>query len=171
MSELLIREYTPERKQEDVDPLLKAFLEIWNEPDNLKFLSFTNKPFEEITVRDWFTSHLSRGVRYYAAIGTDKEISGISVIRCNLVEGYEIIGVGVRSKSKRQGVGSKLLEHTINVAAGQGFRVVDADVFTDNFAMLRILLSFSFVPVSMDFKQRWDGVDTLRMRRFQQTAT
>jgi len=140
MSEIAIREYVPEKSHEDADLLLPEFLAIWNEPENLRFLSFTGKPFDEGVVRAWFLNHLSLGVHYYAAVGRDKGISGIVVVKNNPIEAFEIFGVGVRPVLKRQGVGMRLLEHIVSVAAGHGFKAIDAVVFADNVAMLCLLL-------------------------------
>jgi ribosomal protein S18 acetylase RimI-like enzyme len=165
MSEIAIREYLPEKSQEDADLLLPAFLAIWNEPENLRFLSFTQKPFDELIVRAWFSNHLGLGGHYYAAVEKNKGISGIAVVRIKPIEGFEILGLGVRPESKQQGIGTRLLEHIVSVAVSYGFKAVDAGVFADNVAMLRLLLSMSFVPVSMDYNRRCDGADMLRMKR------
>jgi len=54
MTEMTIREYIPGKSQEDVELLFSAFLAIWNEPENLRFLSFTQEPIDEPTVTAWF---------------------------------------------------------------------------------------------------------------------
>lgn len=45
MNEVVVLEYVPEDNIEATDFLVPAFLEIWNAQENLKFLSFTQKPF------------------------------------------------------------------------------------------------------------------------------
>jgi ribosomal protein S18 acetylase RimI-like enzyme len=165
MSEITIREYVPEKNQKDADILLPAFLAIWNDPENLKYLSFTQKPFDESTVKDWFSNHLSFGGHYYVAIERGEWVSGIAAVKTNPVEGFEILGIGVRLESKSQGIGTKLLEHVFKVASECGFKAVDTIVFADNITMLRLLLSLSFVPVNMQYNRRVDGADTLLMRK------
>ena len=161
-----IREFIPEKNQEDHNVLLPAFLAIWNAPENLRFLSFTQIPFKEPTVVGWFSNHQNLGGHYYAATEKDNsEISGIAAVRINLIEGFEIIGIGVRPESKRQGIATKLIEHTLFVAKDHNFKAVEAGVLTDNVAMLRLLLSMSFVPVRMDYNRRCDGQDTLHMKK------
>lgn len=164
MTDMTIREYIPQERAGDGELLLPAFLAIWNAPENLRFLSFTQKPFDEPTVRGWFSQHRGAGVHYYAAEG-EKGIAGIAVVKADPVEGFEVTGIGVRPESKRHGAGTALLEHVLSVAAGEGFGAVEAMVFADNAAMLRLLLSLSFIPVGMDFNRRCDGADTVRMKR------
>lgn len=165
MSEIDIREFVPEKSQEDADSLLPAFLAIWNEPENRRFLSLTQKPFYAHTVKTWFSNHLGLGGHYYAAVGSDRTIRGIAVIKTNDVEGFEIIGIGVRPECQREGVCTKLLKHVVNVAADSNFKSIEAVVFADNAVMLRLLLSMSFVPAGMDYNRRCDGADTLRMKK------
>ena len=166
MNEIHVTELIPEKNQQDHHHLLPAFLEIWNVPENLRFLSFTQIPFEEHTVIGWFSNHISLGGHYYAATEKDQsKISGIAAVKINLVEGFEIIGIGVRPESKRKGIATKLIEHTLFIAADHGFKAVEAGVLTDNVAMLRLLLSMSFVPVRMDYNRRCDGQDTLHMKK------
>jgi RimJ/RimL family protein N-acetyltransferase len=165
MNDISIREYIPEKSQNDGELLLPAFLTIWNEPENLRFLSFTQKPFDEPTVRAWFSNHLSMGGHYYVAVEGNSTISGITVVKMNPVEGFELIGIGIRSGFKKQGIGSRLLGHVLSIALDSGFRAVETSVFTDNATMLRLLLSLSFIPVGMDYNRRCDGADMLRMKR------
>jgi ribosomal protein S18 acetylase RimI-like enzyme len=108
---------------------------------------------------------LELGGHYYAAVGKDMRIKGIAVIKTSAVEGFEIIGMGVRPECKRKGVCTRLLEHVVNVAADSGFKSIEAVVFADNAVMLRLLLSMSFVPAGMDYNRRCDGADTLRMKK------
>lgn len=56
-----IKEFIPEDRVGDKDALLSAFLEIWNAPDNLKFLSLTLKPFEPEIVNYWLENHKELG--------------------------------------------------------------------------------------------------------------
>ena len=64
-----------------------------------------------------------------------------------------------------QGIGTKLLEYVLSIAVDQQSREVEAVVFAHNVAMLRLLLSMSFVHVSLDYNRRCDGADLLRMKR------
>jgi RimJ/RimL family protein N-acetyltransferase len=165
MHDIVIRELIPMKNKKDAYLLLPAFLAIWNDPENLKFLSFTQKPFMESTVKNWFSDHLNMGGHFYVAMGKDDTICGIAVAKINQIEGFELIGIGVLSGSKKQGIGTNLLSHVISVAINSGFKAIETLVFTDNIAMMRLLLSLSFIPISMDYNRRCDGADILRMKR------
>ena len=163
-SEMIIREYMPGKSQDDMDHLLDAYLTIWNHPDNLKFLSYTLKPFDEDTLKSIFSNHISMGVHYYVANGNN-DISGIAVVGAHPIEGFELIGLGVHHDFKRKGIGKKLLDYVINIAVVNEYYAVDAIVFADNMAMLCLLSSVEFIPVHMGYNLRADGGDTLRMRK------
>lgn len=57
MKNVSIREFVPQDRVDDREDLLTAFLDIWNTSENLKFLSYTLKPFEPEMVRFWFENH------------------------------------------------------------------------------------------------------------------
>ena len=165
MSKIIIREYIPQKNQEDRDGLLDAYLSIWNHPDNFKFLSFTLKPFEEHSVNRFFSGHVDMGIHYYAAGNKNKEKYGIAVVGANPVIGFEIIGLGVQADLKNKGIGTQLLKYVLKVAEDSDFMAVDTVVFADNIPMLRLLLSMGFIPVNMRHSIRADGGDSLRMRK------
>ena len=166
-----IREFTPQRVPADLSQLLPAFLEIWNAPENLKYLSPSLRPFEEAVVRGWFNDHLSAGGRYFAVLGESEEILGISVLRSDPVGMLELFALGVRPSLQRRGIGSQLISHFLRTARAQGFACTEASVFADNVRMLRLLLSLGFVPVRIDHHRRADGADLVVLhRRFHDIA-
>lgn len=166
MNKFIIREFIPEQSKNDFELLFPVFLSIWNEPDNLKFLSFTQMPFDEETVKSWFSNHLSQGRHYYAAINEDNEIAGILNLIINPFERFVISGIAVHSEFRRQGVGGHLVDSAVKLAVNLGYKSVDVAVFADNKSMLRLLLSKSFIPVSMDYNRRSDGADLVRLKIF-----
>lgn len=87
----LIKEMIPQNNEDDLNKLLPDFLSIWNNPENLKFLSLTLQPYQEETVNNWFSNHLNNGTRYFVVVDDDKEILRISAIKANVIEGFEII--------------------------------------------------------------------------------
>ena len=161
-----IREFIPEDSADDKNAVFPAFLEIWNAPENLKYLSFTLKLFDQETVNIWLDNHKEQGVRYFGAVNKVGRILGIAVIKVNPIVGFEIYGVGVRPEFKRQGIGGKLIEHTICTASKLSYKAIDAVVFADNTAMLRLLLSLNFIPIGMDYHKRSDGADTVHLKRY-----
>ncbi len=166
MLKISIREFMPEDSIEDKDRLLPVFLEIWNAADNLKFLSFSMKPFEAEIVNFWLENHKEQGGRYFCAVDEGGDIVGVAVVKINPIEGFELYGLGVRPEFTSRGIGRKLIEYTVTQAMKFDFKAVDASVFADNSTMLRLLLSLDFVPANMDFHKRADGADIVHMKRF-----
>lgn len=165
MSEMIIREYIPEKSQEDMDHLLQSYMTIWNRPENLKFLSYIQKPFDENNLKKLLSNHIEAGVHYYVATHRDESICAIAVVGANNIEGFELVGFGVHHECKRKGIGTKLLEYVLEIAVSSDFKAVDTVVFADNIIMLRLLLSMSFIPVNMAFNRRVDGGDAVHMRK------
>lgn len=165
MSQFEILEFVPQNKEQDMKQLLPAFLEIWNEPENFKYLSLTLRPFEEETVRSWFSTHISGGGRYFCAVDTCRNIVGISAIRLDPINGFEVMGIGVLPASKRQGIGTMLMNHLVQLAKTSGFQSVEVNVLADNVSMLRLLLGLGFIPIRMEYSKRADGADLVFLRK------
>lgn len=161
-----IRESIPEDNAEDKSALLPAFLEIWNASENLKYLSFTQKPFDKDIVSAWLDNHKEQGGRYFCIVSKNAEILGIMITKENPIDGFEIYGIGVNPAFKHQDIGRKLIEHAINTAIDLKYKAIDSLVFADNVPMLRLLLSLSFIPVSMDYHKRSDCADTILLRKY-----
>jgi len=165
MSKFEILEFVPETNDEHMNELLPAFLAIWNDPENLKYLSLTLRPFEEETVRSWFSMHISGGGRYFCAVDTGRNIAGISAIRLDPINGFEVMGVGVLPPSKRQGIGTMLMKHLAQLAKTSGFQSIEVNVLADNVIMLRLLLGLGFIPIRMEHSKRADGADLVFLRK------
>ena len=161
-----IKEYSPGEKPEDLNALLTAFLEIWNSDENLKYLSYTLKPFDKQIIKKRIERHKAHGIRYICAENEDNEILGIATIRVDGIEGFEIYGIGVKIESKKQGIGRRLIEYTINLAKELEYKAIDAFVFADNSVMLRLLLLLGFLPIGMEYHKRADGADLVQMKLF-----
>jgi ribosomal protein S18 acetylase RimI-like enzyme len=163
---ITIRELIPEKRPEDMEALVTAYLSIWNHSDNRQFLSFTGQPFEEAQVRGWFDQHIAAGVRYFSAVGPEDQLVGILVVKANPIEGFELSGIGVVPGEKRRGVATQLVRHGIEVASEQGYRCVDGQVYATNAPMLRLLLGEGFVPVSMEHHRGPRGEDLVHLKRY-----
>ena len=167
MTYFQIKELVPQNSVADLNNILPAFLFIWNHPENHKFLSYTLQPFQKEMVGSWFKNHLDMGVRYFVAVSDDGgEILGMSTIKIDFIEGFEIIGLGVRPKAKQKGIGSSLIAHAITLAGELGFKAVDSGLVADNFKMMRLLTQFEFMPVKINHNARADGVDLVYMRKY-----
>ena len=165
MTDIDIRECTPQTSPADRDWLLPAFLSIWNHPDHLPFLSPSLRPFDEAQVRAWFAVHLDQQGRYFVAVDGRDRILGISLAKVEPVIGFEVMGLGIAHDAKRRGIGRSLLVHCERVAAREGYRAVQVAVFADNAAMLCLSLMRGFLPIRLDPHVRADLMDMLVLRK------
>jgi ribosomal protein S18 acetylase RimI-like enzyme len=162
----MIRKYSPASDPSDFEQLKAAYLELYNQSDALKYLSYTGIPFDEQTVSNWFKTHVESGVDYYAALDPDGQITAMGVVKSSLPYGFELLGLAVRGDSRRQGVGRRLVEHILGVAQEAGYRAVDVSVFADNKPMLRLVIDLDFLPVNITHRARADGADVLHLKRY-----
>jgi len=156
----------PEDEIEDKSSLLPVFLKIWNAPENLLYLSQTQIPFASEVVQAWLENHKKQGGRYFCAVDERGNILGVMVVKESPVEGFEIYGLGVLPEHKGNGVGRMLVEHAAIAAQDHGFSDINALVFADNAAMLCLLLTSGYKPVSMEPHKRSDGTDAVRLKKY-----
>jgi ribosomal protein S18 acetylase RimI-like enzyme len=161
----VVREFTPACDRSDFDQLLSAFLRIWNAPQNLRFLSFSQRPFEPELVRTWFEQHTSAGVRYFGALDESGVVVAISVLRTDPIGIFELFAMGVWPEAQAQGIGRTLVSHALDLARSQGYQCVEGAVFADNARMLRLLLSCGFRPIRIEYHRRSDGTDLVVMQK------
>ena len=162
----MIKELIPETNPKDMELLIPAYLAIWNHPKNLRFLSFTGRPFEETQLRDWCSSHISAEIRYFGAFEGEQSIIGILLIRANPLKGFELFSVGVLPEKQRRGVGSSLVNHGLSVASSEVYKAIDAQVFASNAPMLCLLLNKGFVPVRLDYHRGPEGEDLVHLKKY-----
>lgn len=165
MKNIKIKEFIPQDNPDDKKILFPAFLEVWNNPENLKFLSYTLEPFSQEEVKNWLENHKDQGGKYFCAL-KDNEVTGISVVKINKDKTLEIFALGVKPEFKKQGTATKLISYITDYALDQNFSEIQASVFTDNSKMLRIFLLFGFIPVDISFNKRIDGGDFLHLKKY-----
>ena len=165
MSSVKIKEFVPQDNAKDKSALLPAFLKIWNAPENLKYLSSTMIPFESSLVLTWLENHKDQGGRYFCALDKHDNILGIMVIKANPVDGFEVYGLGILPEQKGNGIGRALIEHAAATAKSLGFKAIKALVFSDNIAMLCLLLTLGYIPVAMEYHKRSDGTDAVLLNK------
>ena len=166
MAQVEIRELEPATDESHLEQLLEAYMEIFNHPENLSYLSLTQIPFEAGATRDWLIRSQSRGRRYFAVVGDTDNILAISVIKADSRLGFEISKLAVRPEVKYQGFGRLLIDCALTTAASEGYQAVDASVFADNEATLRLTLGSGFTPVRMTHHLRADGGDIVHLRKY-----
>ena len=162
----MIRQFEPAENPEDYALLLSAYLEMFNDPSTLKYLSYTGRPFISDQVKEWFTTHRESGVDYFADYEENNTIRGIAVVKSNSIEGIELLGLKVRSSDCQHGIGRRLILHVLQVAEEKGFSAVNTDVFADNLPMLKLVISIGFIPVSITHHARYDGTDVVRLKYY-----
>lgn len=149
------------------EDFVKAYLEIFNAPENLTYLSFTGLPFRQEMVKSWVHDLEEHSeIRYRVAVSVE-HIVGISVLRQNVLSGFELLGLALHPDFKRQGIGTKLLADCITCS--HEYRSIDAVVFTDNKPMLILLIKHGFIPVKMKSELRYDGVDTMLLKYYKKS--
>lgn len=162
-----VREFDAQRNEADRNRLAPAYLDIWNAPENLKYLSYTLLPFQRDQVLFWLESHRDRGGHFWGAVGEDGTIQGIAAVTVNPVMGMELIGLGVRPSLQRKGIGKHLIDAVLDQAGGWGYQALETTVFADNKSMLRLLLGLDFRPIGMIHGKRADGMDLVQLvKRF-----
>jgi len=158
-----IREIDYNSSKTDKAAFIKAYLNIFNSSENLKYLSFTGIPFTQVMVANWVESLCEESeIRYRIAIFKE-QIVGVSVLKMNPLLGFELLGLAVHPDFKKQGIGTKLLNDCISYFIE--YTSIDAIVFADNKPMLILLIKNGFKPVAMKNDYRFDGVNTLLLKR------
>jgi ribosomal protein S18 acetylase RimI-like enzyme len=163
---MMITELIPQTSANDRDRFVPAYLDIWNHPDNLGFLSFTGQRFEEKQVQDWCSRHLKDGVRYFGSLGEEWEVNGLLVTRAIPFGGFELFSIGILPESKRLGIGRTLVRHGLEFARTDGYPAVEARVFATNAPMLCLLLNEGFAPVDMEHRKGPLGEDLVHLKRY-----
>ena len=145
---------------------VNAYLRLFNEPENLKFLSFTGIPFTREAVEAWLHDADASGTEYQTAVGEDGEICAIMVTVENPIEGFEILSVVVDAGYRRSGVGNQLIDLAINKAKEKGYHSVSIAVFIDNKRMLSLVIKNDFRPCKIKYHARWDGEDIIYLKKY-----
>lgn len=149
----------------DKERFVEAYERIFNNPDNLIFLSYTGIPFSRSQIEEWADGAEKAGVEYYAAMDGGV-IAGILAVQFSAVESYEILAVAVDERFQGHGAGKMLLGAAIDNAKEKGFRAADIVVFADNQRMLSLVIRSGFRPVRMEYRKRYDGEDVLHLKKY-----
>ena len=127
-----IKQVCADSEKVDIDRFIDTFLELFNDKQNLLFLSLTDIPFTREILQTWIIEARQSGVEYYVASEQAGNIIGITSIRFNLVEAFEILALVVDNRHRNLGVGGLLLETAISKAKEKNFKSVEIAVFADN---------------------------------------
>lgn len=147
------------------DRYISSQIAIWNHPENLPFLSFTGKLFTENIVKNWIYGLKEQSVmKYYTAV-ENEQVIGIIVLKSDVINGFEICGIGVNTNWKRKKIGSRLIETAIEKAKQEKFKSIETLVFCDNKSMLMLALKYNFQPFRIDTGMRYDGMNIVALKK------
>jgi hypothetical protein len=167
---IMIKRVTNSSDLQDSKRYVDAYLRLFNDPENLKYLSFTGIPFERETVETWLRDADASGVEYQTAVGEDGEICAIMVTSANSTEGFEIMGVvvdaGIGVRASRLGCWKSLPAEQRKKVQGRFSRG-----FADNKKMLALAVKNDFRPYKVEHSARWDGADIVRLKKYLQETT
>jgi len=158
--------YDPNLNQENFSKLEEAYLNLLNEKDSLKFLSESNLLFDSNTISSFLKNAHSEEVEYNVALTTADEIIGVSAFKCDVIKGFDIIGVVVDQNYRLKGIGNALINKGIEEADKKGFKAVDISVFADNRSMLILLIKLGFKPIKIENHARFDGEDLVHLKKY-----
>ncbi len=143
-----------------------AYFKLFNETENLKFLSLSNIPFDSKTISAFLKSSYQGEMGYYAAISTENNIIGISAFESDSINDFQVIGLVVNNDYRHKGIGKALIDKGIEVARDKGFKAVDISVFADNKSMLILLLKMDFKITRINYHARSDGEDLIYCKKY-----
>lgn len=143
-----------------------AYSELFNEKDNLRFLSLSNLPFDSNTITSFLKNSSAAETEYYTALSHDHNIIGISTFESDLIKGFQLIGIVVDNNYRHEGIGRALINKGIEVAREKSFKAIDISVFADNQAMLVLLIKLDFKIVKIDYHARFDGEDLIYLKKY-----
>lgn len=153
-------------KPEDFTKLEDAFLKLFNENENLIFLSLSNVPFDSNTISTFLKSYNLEEMAFCAALSPENNIIGISTFENDLMKGFQVLGVVVADDYRHQGIGRALIDKGVEIAREKGYKAIDISVFADNKAMLILLLKMDFKIIKIDYHARHDGEDLIQLKRY-----
>lgn len=161
-----VKQIGAESEKIDIDRFIDTFLKLFNDEQNLLFLSFTNIPFTREILQNWLIEARQSGVEYYVACEQADNIVGITSVRFSPVESFEILALVVDNRYRNLGIGCLLLDTAINEATEKGFKSIEVAVFADNKNMLSIVIKNYFKPVKIEYRKRYDGEDIVYFKKY-----
>lgn len=161
-----VKQIGAESEKVDIDRFIDTFLKLFNDEQNLRFLSFTNMPFTREILQNWLTEARQSGVEYYVACEQADNIVGITSVRFSPIESFEILALVVDKRYRNLGIGGLLLETAINGATEKGFKSIEVAVFADNKNMLSLVIKNYFKPVKIEYRKRYDGEDIVYFKKY-----
>jgi ribosomal protein S18 acetylase RimI-like enzyme len=151
-------------KQDDSENVILKFLELHNEKNNLKMLSFTGIEFGYEFFNELVNSSENIGINQFY-LKDENEILGFIVTKENIMFGFELLAMVIDNRHRGKGHAKKLINFAVSNAKKNSYKMVFVNVFADNKLMLKILLDLDFIPVNIQHHTRYDGADLIILQK------
>ena len=161
----MIRLLNPTESKSDFERLTCAYSRFLDDPESLKFLSYTLLKFDRKAIEEITRKHKDNGLDYLV-YELDNEIIGILAFKRNPAIGFELYVLIVDRSKQKGGIGESLINECCKIAAEEKYICVDTLVFTDNKNMLRLLIKKDFRPIEIIHHSRADGMDLIKLRTY-----
>ncbi len=165
MNNITISKFDKESTLDLIEEFKSGYLKLLNDPENIKYLSFSGIHFSEEQVHEWLSSIVSKHIEYHL-VWHDDHIIAVAAVQKNREFNYEIIALVVDKKYRHNKVGSRLLDFTEQDAIDCGFKAIRFGVFCDNQPMLITAIKRGYKPVRMEYHTRYDGEDMLWFKKY-----
>jgi ribosomal protein S18 acetylase RimI-like enzyme len=161
----MIRRIQPLENIADFNKLTACFERILNEKSSFRFLSYSLIIPQKDTIEIMTKKHKENGIEYIVH-EQDDLFTGIMAVKRNPFQGFELFLLAVVTTVRQKGIGQSLIEECLVMAKEEGYNCMDTFVFADNKNMLRLLIKNDYLPVGMQYHQRADGMDLLKLRKY-----
>jgi ribosomal protein S18 acetylase RimI-like enzyme len=161
----MIRLLNPTESKSDFERLTGAYSRFLDDPESLKFLSYTLLEFDRKAIEEITRKHKENGLDYLV-YELDNEIIGILAFKRNPAIGFELYVLIVDRSKQKSGIGENLINECCKIAAEGKYKCIDTLVFADNKNMLRLLIKKDFRPIEIIHHSRADGMDLIKLRTY-----
>ena len=125
-----------------------------------RYLAFVQAPQKE-SVREYVLSNIKNEIPQFVALSEEEVIGWCDITPLSLAGFTHCgeLGMGVRDSFRRMGIGTRLVEQTIQKAKEQGIERVELEVFRTNNPAIRLYEKIGFVVEGEKKKARkLDGI-------------
>lgn len=151
---------------ENREELIDKFLELHNQEQNLKMLSFTGIPFGGEFFRELVNSTENvMGIKQFHIFNVENEFCGFIVTKESIMYGFELLSIAIVNNKRNKGYATALINFACNYAKTKNYKQLFANVFADNKKILKLLIDLDFIPVNIQHHSRYDGADLIVLQK------
>jgi ribosomal protein S18 acetylase RimI-like enzyme len=161
----MIRRIQPLENIADFNKLTACFERILHEISSFRFLSYSLIVPHKDSIENMTKKHKENGIEYIVH-EQDEQFTGIMAVKRNPSQGFELFLLAVDTHVRQRGIGQSLIEECLVMAKEGGYHCIDTFVFSDNKNMLRLLIKNDYLPVGIQYHQRADGMDLLKLSKY-----